>query len=76
MIKCCYQCPDRWAKDGMTCHGVCQKYADAVAEDTRRKEVIQQAKSGDIAMIQYTKTKYRARDRQASRDEIRGRKKW
>lgn len=39
-IKCCYKCPDRWVKDGKTCHSTCERYINEKAQYEEDKKSI------------------------------------
>lgn len=76
MIKCCYGCTKRWVRDGKTCHSSCKEYSDAVAEDQRRKAVTAEANKGFIAMCEYKKMHYKARDSHFNRGVIPKKNRW
>ncbi len=55
-IKCCYKCPDRWVKDGTTCHSTCERYISekAIHDAQREKERLERVppiKSSDFNML-------------------------
>lgn len=76
MIKCCYKCTERWVKDGKTCHSSCKRYADAVAENERKRELRKEAQASELAFRGYKKDHYKAVDRRQTRAEKMGRKKY
>ena len=76
MIRCCYKCTDRWSRDGKTCHGTCQRYADAVAEDQSKKEAEREAKKSFVELCAYRKSHYKARDSHANRVIIQKKNRW
>lgn len=76
MIKCCYKCTERWVEDGRTCHSTCKRYADAVAEETRKRELRKEAQADERAFKDYKKHHYKAVDRRQTRAEMMGRKKY
>lgn len=76
MIKCCYKCTERWVEDGRTCHSTCKRYADAVAEENRKRELRKEAQADERAFKEYKKHHYKAVDRRQTRAEIMGRKKY
>lgn len=76
MIKCCYKCTERWVEDGKTCHSSCKRYADAVAEETRKRELRKEAQAGEREISAYKKDHYKAVDRRGYRSELLRRKKY
>ena len=76
MIRCCYKCTERWVRDGKTCHSTCQRYADAVAEGERKREMREEALAGEREFRAYKKQHYRAVDRRAHSNEVKMRKKY
>ena len=76
MIRCCYKCTERWVKDGKTCHSTCKRYADAVAENERKRELKIKANESELAFRGYKKDHYKAVDRRHTRAEKMGRRKY
>ena len=76
MITCCYKCTERWVEDGRTCHSTCKRYADAVAEETRKRELRKEAQAGEREIKAYKKDHYKAVDRRDQRAELLRRKKY
>lgn len=76
MIKCCCKCTERWVQDGKTCHSSCKRYADAVAEETRKGELRKEAQAGEREIKAYKKDHYKAVDRRDQRAELLRRKKY
>lgn len=59
-IKCCYKCPDRWVKDGKTCHSTCERYAREKAQWEIEKEQIKanRAKTPNITPYDFDEIAY------------------
>lgn len=76
MISCCYKCTERWVKDGKTCHSTCKRYADALAEEARKRELRNDALAGDRELTAYKKQHYKAVDRRSQREELLRKKRY
>ena len=76
MITCCYKCTERWIEDGRNCHSTCKRYADALAEEARKRELRNEALAGDRELKAYKKQHYKAVDRRNQSEELLRRKRY
>lgn len=72
MIKCCKDCQER----AINCHSTCEKYLLEAEQNRIQREQKRKFNEGNVSVIEYNRSRYRAFDRRNHVRELRGRKKW
>lgn len=55
----CLNCPDRWVRDGKSCHGNCEREAEYKAHVNGIKEAVRASNAYENRMIGYKLTQMR-----------------